>query len=143
MAQGFTLLEILLVVGIIGVLIILTLPVGLDLYKNQQLEVNSRTILQTLRRAQLKAMSIESDANYGVYLSDESFILFKGSSYFGRDSQYDQVFDLPQAITISGMQEVVFTKLTGKPKSIGFININSDGKRRVININRMGRMNLQ
>jgi len=114
--KGFTLIEILLVVGILMILAILTLPITFDFYRSQQLNTYAQELTQTLRRAQLKAMSVESGSSFGVYLTDDNYTLFKGSSFENRDLQYDEVFDLPQIITISGIKEVVFLKFEGIPE---------------------------
>jgi len=115
-SNGFTLLEILIVVGIIAVLMSLSLPLGLDFYRGQQLETQSQEIVQTLRRAQLKAMSVEDDSSFGVYFTDDNYTLFKGSSYTTREFQYDEVFNLSLILTLSGLSEVVFSKLEGAPE---------------------------
>lgn len=114
--RGFTLVEILLVIGIFALLISFLVPIGLDFYKSQQLETTSQEMVQTLRRAQLKAMSIDLDSSFGVYLTNNNYTLFKGDSYLTRDSQYDEIFDLPAIINVSGLFEIVFLKLEGKPK---------------------------
>lgn len=140
--RAFTLLEILIVVGIIAILISFTLPLGLDFYKSQQLEANSQGIVQTLRRTQLKAMTQEADSEFGVYLTDENYILFKGNSYLARDPQYDQVFEMPRVINVSGLNEIVFSKLEGKPNVIGNIILSNNGDTLTLNINEVGRINL-
>jgi len=142
-ARAFTLIEILLVVGILAILITITLPLSLDFYKSQQLDTNTQGIIQTLRRAQLKAMAIEDDSKFGVYLTNDSYILFKGNSYAGREIQYDEVSDLPPILTISGLSEVVFSKVEGAPDVVGNILISSDIESRAININEVGRINLE
>jgi len=144
MKNGFTLLEILLVVAIIIFLAAITFPLGFDFYKRQQLQTHSQQILQTLRRVQLKAMAVELESSFGVYLTNDNYILFKGDSYANRDSQYDEIFDLPQIITIQDPpKEVVFSKFEGKPNWTGGIILNSNGLTQTININEMGRINLE
>ncbi len=142
--KAFTLIEILLVVIILTVLIGSAIPISISFYKTQQLDINVRGVVQSLRRAQLKAMSVESDSNFGVYLTNDNYILFKGDSYLNRISEFDEVFDLPQIITISGIQEVAFSKFEGIPISLtGDIILKSNGDSRIININEIGRVNLQ
>jgi len=142
--KGLTLIEILIIIVLISILISLTLPLGLNFYKSQQLEIHSQGILQTLRKAQLKAMSVESDSSFGVYLTNENYILFKGSSYTSpdHDPQYDEIFDLPKIIKVSGLSEVVFSKFEGRPNVTGNIILNSNGESRKININKFGMISL-
>lgn len=143
MKKGFTLIEILLVVAIIIFLAAITFPLGLDFYKRQQLQTHSQQILQTLRRTQLKAMAVEADSSFGIYITNDNYTLFKGVSYQNRDPQCDEVFDLPTIITVSGPSEVVFSKFKGEPNMIGNIILNSDGLTQTININEIGRINLE
>jgi len=144
MKNGFTLLEILLVILIAVFLATLIFPLGINFYKSQQLQSHSQQILQNLRRAQLKAMAVELDSSFGVYITNGNYTLFKGNSYATRDTQYDEVFDLPAIITISDPpKEVVFSKSEGRPNLIGDIIIISDGLTQVININEIGRISLE
>ena len=143
--KAFTLIEILLVVIILTVLTGSAIPISINFYKTQQLDINVKGVVQSLRRAQLKAISIESDSIFGVYLTDDSYTLFKGSSFNTRDISYDEVFDLPQVITVSGIQEIAFSKFEGVPIGglTGNIILNSNGNSRIININEIGRINLE
>lgn len=143
--KAFTLIEILLVIIILAVLAGSTIPLSINFYKAQQLDTNTKGVVQALRRAQLKAMSIEDDSIFGVYLTDDDYILFKGSSFSARDVSYDEVFDLPQIITVTGIQEIAFSKFEGMPMGglTGDIILNSNGDSRTININEIGRVNLQ
>lgn len=142
--KAFTLIEILLVVVILAVLAGSAIPVSISFYKTQQLDTHVKGVVQALRRAQLKAMSIEDDSIFGVYLTDDSYILFKGNSFDVRDTSYDEVFDLPEVITVSGVQEIAFSKFEGMPVNLtGDVILNSDNDSRTININEVGRVNLQ
>jgi prepilin-type N-terminal cleavage/methylation domain-containing protein len=142
-AKGFTLLEILLVIGIISILLILVVPISLDFYKNQEIETQTQFLIQTLRRAQLEAVSGELDSPFGVSISSQNYTLFKGNSYMGRDTRYDEIFDLPEIIQPSGISEVVFSKLEGKPSVTGNIILSNNSNTKIININLLGRINLQ
>jgi prepilin-type N-terminal cleavage/methylation domain-containing protein len=114
---GFTLIEILIVISLISTLTFFFVSIGLNFYRSQQLENQAQTILQILRRAQVKTMSVELDSSFGVYLTNDNYTLFKGDSYLNnRDPQYDEVFDLPEIINVSGLNEVVFLKMEGIPK---------------------------
>ena len=141
--KAFTLPEVLIIVVIISILVSLTLPLGLDFYRSQQLETHTQGIIQTLRRAQLKAMSSETDSSFGVYLTNENYTLFQGDSYNTRSAQFDEVFYLPAVLTLSGLSEIVFSKSEGEPNVAGDIILKSDSETRTININEMGRINLQ
>jgi len=140
--KALTLFEILIVIGIIAILVSLTLPLGLDFYRSQQLETQSQGVIQALRRARLKAMAVENDSSFGVHLTNDNYILFKGDTYVPGDP-YNEVFDLPLIINASGLQEIVFSKLEGKPNVTGDIILKNDSDIRTININEIGRINYE
>ena len=140
--KGLTLIEVLISILILMILA-LSIPFGIDFYKRQELENQAQQILQTLRRAQLKSMAVELSSNFGVYFGQNSYILFKGDSYSQRDSQYDEVFEIPEILEISGLSEIVFLKFQGIPNSTGTIILSLNGEIRSIEINEAGRINLQ
>lgn len=119
------------------------LPVGLDFYKNQQLTSQSLELCQALRLAQQKSMSVELDSSYGVYLTNNNYTLFKGNSFLSRDEQYDQIFNVPEIIQLSGISEVVFAKNGGNPNVTGDVILTCDSDSKTINVNQIGRINLQ
>jgi prepilin-type N-terminal cleavage/methylation domain-containing protein len=142
--NSFTLVELLIVIGIIAILASFSLFLGFDFYKSQQLETQTEKILQTLRRAQAKSMSVELDSSFGVYFdnNNKKYILFKGNSYSPQDP-YNEEFDLPTIINLSGLSEIVFSKSEGKPNLTGNIILTVNSKQRIININEIGKIEIQ
>ncbi|MFH1462511.1 MAG: prepilin-type N-terminal cleavage/methylation domain-containing protein [bacterium] len=138
---GFTLVELLLVLGILALLMVVSLPLAADFYNNQQFDAQEQGIVQALRRAQSKAMAQELDSQFGVYIAFNQYILFKGSSYEGRDANFDETFDLPGSFQVSGLSEIVFDKLTGATSDTGTVTLTINNKTEIININEMGRIN--
>ena len=141
--RGFTLIEIILTTGIVAVLLSLTLPVGIGFYKNQQLENQGRFLSQVLRKSQQESLAGNLDSSFGVYFSSTGYTLFKGNSYLSRDGLYDEVFEVPGFINISGLPEVVFSKAEGESSVIGSIILSFNDNQRIIDINEKGRINLQ
>ena len=141
---GFTLLEMLFVVAILAVIISFSLPLSLDFYQNQQVDAVSGDIVSALRRAQAKAMAMENNFVFGVYFSADNYTLFQGNSYALRNSEQDQVFALSSVLSLSGLSEVVFSKLSGKPLAVGALTLTtSNGQTRDITINEAGLVNLE
>ena len=142
--MGFTLIEILLVIGILTILVSLTLPLSLSFYKSQQLDSHTQDLIQVLRRAQLKAMAAEADSSFGIYFDKDQkkYILFRGD-LFNPAAPDNEEFNLPQVITINTQfSEIIFSKLEGRPNVFGNIILDSNGDSRVININKLGRVSL-
>lgn len=141
--QGFTLIELLLVIIIVALVLVLTIPLAISFYKNQQLNTTVEEVLQSLRRAQLKAMS-QADYSFGVYLGSGKtgqYVLFRGDSFATRDQE--EIFDCPDDISFSGISEVIFSRLAGIPSVTGNINFASDSQTAIVNINELGRINYE
>ena len=139
--RGVSLLELMIVIGISALLVAVSLPLAINFYKTRQLDVHHQGIVQALRRAQSKATAIEDDSSFGVYLTSEQYVLFKGNSYDSRDFAYDEDFNLPDNLVITGLSEIVFSKLEGIPSDTGTINLTIDGQSETISINEVGRIN--
>ena len=123
--KGFTLLEVLLSIGLITVLAGLSLPVYQALQNRNDLDITAVTVAQTLRRAQLLSQAMDGDTSWGISIQTGSITLFRGTSYAARDTSFDEVFDVPTSITQSGVGEVVFAKFTGMPQTTGTITLTS------------------
>ena len=128
--------------AVLALLIAVSLPLTLSFYKTRQLDVYENGIVQAIRRAQLKAMSVEADSSFGVYITLNHYVLFRGNSYATpRDTTYDEVFELPSNLSVTGLSEIVFSRLKGVPSVTGNITLTLDSKSETININEVGRIN--
>ncbi len=121
--KGFTLLEILLSVALIALLSGLSVPVYQSFQVKNDLDIASNTIAQSARRAQVLAQAVDGDTTWGVHIQSGSITIFKGGSYAGRDTNYDEDFEMPTSITPSGLQEVIFSKLYGEPQATGTVTL--------------------
>ena len=136
---GFTFIEILLVVALIGVTASVSIPVYQSFKTRNDLDVSSVTIAQSLRRAQLLSQASDGDTSWGVNIAVGSITLFKGISFSARDTDFDEVFSMQTSISVSGLQEIVFEKFTGEPVSTGTITLTSiNNEERSINTNSKG-----
>lgn len=136
--QGFTLLELLLCVAIISGLAGLSLPVYRNLIKKNDLDIAVNTVVSSLRRAQVLSQAVDGDTTWGLKTQSGSVVIFKGESFTTRDTNFDETFEVPTTISISGTTEIVFTKFTGFPQSTGTINLSSESDVRSVTINGKG-----
>lgn len=133
---GFTILEVLLSVAIVAILIGLSIPVVQTLQVTGDLDAATISVIDNLRRAQNLSQSVEGDSQWGIQIQTGSVTLFKGATYGGRDSTYDEITSLANVITPSGDSEIVFSKMTGTmsaSKSISLQSLNSITKTITIN----------
>lgn len=124
--MGFTLVEILIVLGVIAVLASFT---GLNLvgiYHQRNLNNYSLKIVYILRAARDKSINQENASGWGVHFdnSSSSFALFQGSSYnSGIVYQYIRLSSDVQFVAPASGQDIVFAKITGLPSSTSSVII--------------------
>lgn len=137
--KGFTLLEVLLSIATVSIIAGIGIPIYQSLQVRNDLDIAAITIAQNFRRAQILSQAMDNDTNWGVRVQSGSITLFQGTSYAGRDANFDELFDVPTSITPSGVQEVVFTKFSGEPQTIGTVILTTNtNETRSITINAKG-----
>jgi len=139
-SAGFTLIELLLVITVVIVITALTIPVGIHFYQTQVLNETMDGILGVLRRSHNQAVFQKDDSAFGVKFLSDSYVLFRGESYVARVQNDDETFILPTGVGVSGIDEVVFTKLTGLPSATGTLTIISGNSSQMLNINSYGKI---
>lgn len=136
--KGFTLLEVLLSISLMAILTAIGIPVYRSLQQRSDLEVSGGTIAQSLRRAQIRSITMEGDSAWGVNIDQNQATIFKGDNFPSRDIGYDEIYDLSGIIQFSGLSEVVFSKVTGLPSAVGDILIGNVNDSKTITINEKG-----
>jgi len=137
--KGFTLLEVLLVIGIMLIVFTISVPVMMPTQRRMELYVNQQMAENMYRRAQILAQHGVRDSEWGVRLESTQLILFSGSSYDTRTPSLDEINTLPVNVTATGPQEIVFSKIYGIPNNNGTVTLTSTINQAVlININEKG-----
>lgn len=139
--KGFTLVEILLVVGIFSVFIFASIPLIRDIMYQNDLENTSLVVVSTLRQAENNARNGLEDSVWGVSINNSQAILFKGSDFATRDTNSDVSFALSSNVSFSGISEITYSKMYAIPITTGniiFTNLNNVSA--TININAKGRL---
>lgn len=136
--KGFSLIENLLTVAIIALMASASIPLLSGSLTKNDLNTSKHISLNIIRKAQGLAMSQSEDSNWGVSLQSNSLVLYKGDSYAARDTSFDESYDLPNSISISGFTGTNFQTLSGRPDSTSTILIStSNGESTSITINSM------
>lgn len=126
--KSFTLVELLLIVGILIILTAISVPTFRYFQKESDLNNSTQGIINTLRLAQNKTLASERESNYGVHFEAEKFILFKGASY-DPSATNNETHNLPQSVEIyeinlaGGETKVVFDRLTGETNQFGKVSL--------------------
>lgn len=142
--RGFTFVEVLISLGIIGLLVGLAIPFYQTFYLSSQLDNTTSELVQTLRDAQQKAMASESGQAFGVRLEQRRFILFR--EFYNPSDSYNEITNLPNTVWISSGvgQNIVFNQLKGTTSNLISITIKSSGNRsrNISIINQMGKIDV-
>lgn len=130
---GFTLVELLLIIGILFFLAGIATPVFRFFQKESDLTNSVEEIINTLRLAQNKTLASEGKSSWGIYFSTSTtphqYVLFKGSNYVTRDAFFDEIHNLPRGIEIyeidlvGGGSEIIFNRIVGTTNQFGKISL--------------------
>jgi prepilin-type N-terminal cleavage/methylation domain-containing protein len=138
---GFTLVELLLSVSILGIMVALTLPVYTSFAQRNDLDLAGQQLAGALRRAQTYARGVKDDSAWSVEVSASTVTLFKGTSFGTRDTADDETFSIPGTVTVTGLSEVQFSKFASTPNTTGTITLTSSANDvRTITVNAKGRI---
>ncbi|MEI6228439.1 MAG: type II secretion system protein [Candidatus Saccharibacteria bacterium] len=139
--NGFTLIEVLIVIAIMTVVGAIALPVSVDYQRRNDLDVAQVSFVQGARRAQQLSISGEGDSQWGVTATSGNIVIFKGSTYATRDASYDENYDISSAIVSSGQVEYDFAKVTGLPAQTGSATFTNDSYVKTVGVNAKGIVN--
>lgn len=119
--KGFTLVELLVVMGIIGVLLAVSSLLLLNLIPKASLTTQAEKLVAELRNQQLRAMtgqvgSAGTVQSQGMYFTSDRYVLFSGASYNVADPEnFEIILDQPLQIESTLLnQQVVFLAGSGE-----------------------------
>lgn len=141
--HGFTLLEVLLSVGLLTALAGISLPVYASFQVRNDLEITTKTTASMLRRAQTYSRNGHRDSQWGVAIQGQQITLYKGADYASRDTSLDETTQVSSAITLSGLSEITFTRLEARPSASGTITLTAGPTNKTVSINAYGMVDYQ
>jgi len=153
-SKGFTLIEILVVVVIIGLILSMGLITSFDSYRGYTFRSERAVLVSTLEKARSHAINnvclgsgCTTGKPHGVHIGPSEYVIFQGATYLTRDTAVDNVIARNSAIQITGPSEVIFDQLTGDLKPQLFptaeieITITQDNRISTTTINNEGTIN--
>lgn len=132
--KGFTLVETLLVVTITVMLI--GGSVGMYGYyqSNQILQSEKDEIIADIRYAAELSRLSKNNANHGVYMNQNVYTIYQGSSYQTRSVSEDIVRELQDGYSFAQIIDLNFAKESGIPSAAASIVIEQENSERTITI---------
>jgi len=123
--RGFTVLEVAVVVGIIGVLATISMATFSSMQYRNALRIATEDVLLTLRSARTQTLASRNDTVYGVRIESSRITRFTGSTYTASSSaNLVQNFagSVQASLSLSAStSNIVFARLTGEASATGTI----------------------
>ncbi len=138
--RGFTLIEIVIVVGILGLVLALGLFMSLDSYRGFLNRSEVSTVVSILLRARSHAVNNVYQAGWGVCYIAPNYILYRGTAC-ATGLTTNETLPANQGATIAGLAApgVRFSALDGTTTA-ATITVVQNGKTSTITLNNEGRI---
>jgi len=137
--KAFTLIELILVVSIMLTISIMS-PIFYSRFLIQNAVSNtSDQMAGSLRKAQLYSMVGKQGSAWSINYSLNTITVYKGSVFASRDVSFDEKFSINTNVSITGITDINFERLTGVPvPSSSTILITSGANSETITVNSQG-----
>jgi len=139
---GFTLTEILVVIGMVSIFAAFGMFVSMDFYRSFSFRAEQNIAVSVLMKARSSALANIEETTHGVHFKPDRYILFQGT-YVDGNPLNEEILSAP-TVTNSGITEVVFEQLTGSasfdPPGANILTITSGVKNFTITLNGEGRI---
>lgn len=136
--HGFTLIELLVALA-------LFLAIGVSATTFSAKSVGEHAVADTenflvgsLREARWESRLGKGADPWGVRVGGDRITLFQGASYESRNNSSDQVYEYNRNVSVSGPDEIVFSRVEGSPSVTGTFVISWRGSERRLTVNGLG-----
>lgn len=140
--KGFTLTEILIVIGLVGIFAAFGMFVSMDFYRSFSFRAEQSIAVSILMKARSRALANVEESTHGVHFETDKYVLFQGTPYVAGHPNNEDI-NIAPTVSTSGLTEVTFDQLTGKATLTpggAILTITSGAKSAVITINDEGRI---
>jgi prepilin-type N-terminal cleavage/methylation domain-containing protein len=135
--RGFTLIEVLIVMGLFVLLLAFVVPIGLSFYQSQITDETALELASAFDRARSDARLGKSESAYGIKVLSDRYVLFRGDSYATRVSVEDMTTMFPGGTVVTASpSEYVFSKLDAFASATGTVNLIVFGKTHTVSVDK-------
>ncbi len=134
--EGMTVIELIIVIGLITLLAGLTLPFAGNFGQRNDEFAAASGVVQALRRAQFRSMLSEGGSNVWVRLvsgTGTDYMIYTGTSYATRNQDTEEIYKLPDTVGVSfsfpsttSTLNLRFARITGNPFATGTVYLYSN-----------------
>lgn len=136
--KGLTMIELLLVLALVSVVTAFS-AIFYSRFLTQNAVLNTvDQITGQLHKAQLYAMMSKLNGNWGVDYGSQIITLYQGNSYAARNSAFDEKFTVNNNISVSGLADVNFMRVTGTPSASPTVTISGQNNIKTVTVNSFG-----
>lgn len=139
--KGFTIVEIIFVVGFFAAIGAITLPFSMDAYRHYLLSSETQMVVSILRRARDMAIANKYGDDFGISIEHAQYVLFRGESYSSRIVSFDELYPRAESVAVAPVGEIVFLPISGRPKATAVLTLTASGSTQIIDINPEGMIN--
>ena len=147
-SKGFTVLEMLVVMGLLAIVSALGLFMSMDSYRGGSFRNERDTIVTALQTARSQAMNniclgsgCTDGKAHGVHFEIGKYIIFQGNAYSSSDPLNQTIASNDPNVVVTGPADVIFSQLSGQVAAAGTIAVSDQaGHSSTISINGEGQI---
>lgn len=137
--SGFTLIEVIISIGILSIIVVLGLFISMDFFRSYAFRYEQDLVVSALQKARSRAMANVNQSVHGFCWDTNDYVIFEGSNSTCPASG-DKI---PRSKEISISSDIanniiIFDQLKGSSGTTGSITVSGQGKTATITINSLG-----
>jgi prepilin-type N-terminal cleavage/methylation domain-containing protein len=142
MRKAYTLIEILIVIGILGAVAAVLMPLGINQLRGEKVVSAMANMTSNIYSMQQSALARKNNSAYGVRFTTNNYYLFAGNSY--ATATDIEIVPVENGISISNIQldggstEFVFLAGSFRPSRTGTVTMTDNLSTYVFTINAEG-----
>ena len=137
---GFTVIEILIAIALVGIVAMFGFLISAGLYTSSSFNAEYDLLTGILQKARSQSLNNINQLPHGVHIASDEYILFEGTSFDPSDPANIE-FEADSQVANSGINEVIFSQLSGDANIVGDISLSGYNRIESIHINNEGGIN--